>query len=55
MPFECRFDKETFVDIDNDTLTFEVRLKNGNAIPSYFEFDLDNLILKGVPPASALF
>jgi hypothetical protein len=45
--FELQFPKDLFKDVDDDKLSFQLRLDNDTAIPEWMAFDAAKLLLKG--------
>ncbi|MCP4073692.1 MAG: hypothetical protein GY742_18470, partial [Hyphomicrobiales bacterium] len=43
-------DDDTFFDVDNDVLTFEAALANGDPLPEWILFDAKTLTFSGTPP-----
>ena len=50
--YQFNIPSSAFYDIDNDPLSYEARLKNGDALPSWLNFDQDRKLFIGTPQTS---
>jgi hypothetical protein len=48
-PFNFTFNENTFVDDENDSLTYTASLSNGNALPSWLTFNASSRNFSGIP------
>jgi hypothetical protein len=51
-PFSLQLQNDLLSDPEGDTLTYELKLADGSALPSWITFDPASLTLSGTPPAN---
>ncbi|MBS0351247.1 MAG: putative Ig domain-containing protein, partial [Proteobacteria bacterium] len=52
IPFSWEISSNTFVDLDNDLLTYAVRQQDGSLLPSWLSFNSRTLVFSGVPQST---